>query len=572
MLRKAGFGAFCGIGLALFSVGVAAADRCHTPLAGTRSLTLTADVTGYWFSGDRVLVGWRRGGCRGVAIWTGAAVLGAKPGGGACRSSASVLVARSVRRLGVSDAIRTVRIVPASALSDVADRLVVTRRAANRVTASFPLPTVVERVSVYRGYAVLSRVGRGELYVMRLSDGRIAQIGVTRAGDRPVIGSAGLVYQDDLDLAKHRNAPAQRTLRLVPLDSVLREVARPFTTVRKYMSYSSPTYAPKHVSRPAPTRRAAPVPASASGPLYFQADPPRPFLSARITAMAMDGARVALAVRDPRGRCDYVLFWNVEWHYVTRLTRAMGLTCPAVHAPGGIRNVAIAGSRAAWTVSYGRQTRVMAAVISNCAEWVVARTQGANRLPALTGDGGVLAYALPDGAASKAESSVGIVPSTWGGTPLASFGEATLALSADADRVAVLGSSGAVWVETRTGQEVARLQVGAATGIALRGDQLVVLSSGRIDVYSVAAARLIHSWPSPRGATSVDMHYGIVLVAAGRDVYALNVTSGRMVRVFRAPAAVRAQIEAPGAALQYNVGRRGYVRFIPMSALEASTR
>jgi hypothetical protein len=68
------------------------------------------------------------------------------------------------------------------------------------------------------------------------------------------------------------------------------------------------------------------------------------------------------------------------------------------------------------------------------------------------------------------------------------------------------------------------------------------------------------------------MHYGIVVVTAGRNVYALNAETGRLAHVFRAPARVAAQIEAPGAALTYTVARRGFLRFIPMSRLEASTR
>jgi len=34
---------------------------------------------------------------------------------------------------------------------------------------------------------------------------------------------------------------------------------------------------------------------------------------------------------------------------------------------------------------------------------------------------------------------------------------------------------------------------------------------------------------------------------------------------------VVAQIEAPGAAIQFNLGDHGYLRFIPMSVIEART-
>jgi hypothetical protein len=41
--------------------------------------------------------------------------------------------------------------------------------------------------------------------------------------------------------------------------------------------------------------------------------------------------------------------------------------------------------------------------------------------------------------------------------------------------------------------------------------------------------------------------------------------------LFRAPAAVSVQLEAPGAAIQYNAGGHGYLRFVPLNAIEART-
>ena len=61
------------------------------------------------------------------------------------------------------------------------------------------------------------------------------------------------------------------------------------------------------------------------------------------------------------------------------------------------------------------------------------------------------------------------------------------------------------------------------------------------------------------------------MLAAGRDVFAVNATTGRTARLLHAPGSVNTQIEEPGAAVQFNVGTRGYLRFIPMSVIEAST-
>jgi hypothetical protein len=98
-----------------------------------------------------------------------------------------------------------------------------------------------------------------------------------------VIGSAGIVYQDDLDVSKHRTSPGEVTLKLLPLATVRRELAR--------------------VGRPVRT--------------------------SPITSISMDGPRVAFAVHDPRGLCDRVLFWNIPWHFVSRLTNPGGANLSA---------------------------------------------------------------------------------------------------------------------------------------------------------------------------------------------------------------------------------------------------
>jgi hypothetical protein len=93
---------------------------------------------------------------------------------------------------------------------------------------------------------------------------------------------------------------------------------------------------------------------------------------------------------------------------------------------------------------------------------------------------------------------------------------------------------------------------------------------GTIDVYSVDSGRRVNSWSAPANATSIDVQYGIALVTAGRDVYATKLSTGRTARVFRAPTTVRAQIEAPGAAIVFNVAGHGHIQFLPMNRIEAS--
>jgi hypothetical protein len=211
---------------------------------------------------------------------------------------------------------------------------------------------------------------------------------------------------------------------------------------------------------------------------------------------------------------------------------------------------------------------VLAASIIDCVEWVIARpVAGVQSVAGLSGDGGMLAYSL----ARPGASSVGLVPRAWRGVDIARSNGRAAAISTDSGRVAVLYQDGTVTVVTAGGRLAARFSVGDARAIALRRNRLAVLRRGTLDVYDTASGHRVSSWTIPATATSVDVQYGIALVTAGRDVLAVNTATGRTARLLHAPGRVAAQIEAPGAAVQFNVGARGYLRFIPMSVIEART-
>jgi hypothetical protein len=130
-----------------------------------------------------------------------------------------------------------------------------------------------------------------------------------------------------------------------------------------------------------------------------------------------------------------------------------------------------------------------------------------------------------------------------------------------------------VTVTTSEGDRLSSLAVAPGTrAIALHGDTVAALRSGHLDLYSAATGDLIRSWPVPANARSVDLYYGIAVVAAGDDVLALNVGTGHTARLVHAPGRVAAQIDSPGAVVQFNVGGHGHLQFIPMSTLEARTR
>jgi hypothetical protein len=224
------------------------------------------------------------------------------------------------------------------------------------------------------------------------------------------------------------------------------------------------------------------------------------------------------------------------------------------------------GGRLIWTTRYGKKTRVLAASTIGCREWVVARPAPGAPVAALAGDGSVLAYALT--------GAVGLVSADsddWYGEVFSRSAVEIAAISVDSNRIATLYRDGTVTVMSPSGDLISSFAAGPARAIALRGDTVAVLRSGRLDIYSAGTGVLANSWPVPANARSVDLYYGIAVVAAGDDVVALNVGTGRTARLLHAPSRVAARIDSPGAVVQFNLGERGYLRFIPMSTIEART-
>jgi hypothetical protein len=509
---------------ALATVGIAAAAAgdarpCHPDLPGTRSLLVSGQVTGYRFAAEgTVVASVRTKECAGVARWDYAASM-QSTASVSCRASKAGAAGAAPQHLVATQSDRLVRVVLAPTGADRPDRLDVINRDTGRRIASWPLIARPARVSLFDGVAILSAAGRNALYALRISDGRIATLGVDRAGDRPIIGRDGVVYQDGLSL----KADSRRvTLKLVPLAAVVRQLALADRQIETHW---------------------------------------------RISAIGMDEGRVAFAVRDPEGKCDVVKFWNPAWHFVARVTHPSAATCLSTHGAGGVTDVAMAGDRLAWTTRYGNRTRVLAASTIGCKEWVVARPAPGAPVAALAGDGGVLAYALRGG-------TVGLVSADeddWYGEVLSRSAVRVTAISVDDDRVATLYQGGTVTVMSEHGALVSRFAAGPARAIALHGNAVAVLRSGHLDVYNAQTGLLSHSWPVPADARSVALHYGLAVVAAGGDVLAVNIGTGRTARLLQAPTRAAAGLDSTGAVVQFNAGGHGYLRFIPLSTIEART-
>ena len=507
----------------LATAGIAAATGdarpCHPDLPGTHSLTVTGQVSGYKFAaGGTVLASVRTKRCAGVARWNYAASAQAT-GSVSCRGSSAGGSGPAREHLVAARGNRLVRVVLAPDGVDRPDRLDVINRATGRRIASWPLIDRPARVALYGGIAILSATERNALYALRISDGRVAILGVARAGDRPIIGRDGIVYQDGLSLKALQVAPTSVTLKFVPLASVERQLSLADRQIRT---------------------------------------------NGKITAVGMDGRRVAYAVRT--GRCDVVKFWTPPWYFVAHVTHPSGPTCLGTRGAGGVTNVAMGGGRLIWTTRSGQATRVFAASTIGCKEWGLARPAPGTPAPQLAGDGPVLAYA-----ANGAVRVVDAESDNWYGEVLSQSAVPVTGISVDSDRIAALYRDGTVTVTSSEGDPVSSFAAGPARAIALRGDTVAVLRSGRLDVYSAQTGLLTHSWRVPANAHSVSLQYGIAVIAAGDNVVALNVATGRTARLLHAPGRVAAQIDSPGAVVQFNAGGHGYLRLIPMSTIEART-
>jgi hypothetical protein len=98
---------------------------------------------------------------------------------GSCRTGVARISGAGMR-LMAADRTRLVRVVLAPAWVDEPDRLEVYDRGTMRKLASWPLIERPARVALHGDLAVLSAANRNSLYALRITDGRIALIGITR--------------------------------------------------------------------------------------------------------------------------------------------------------------------------------------------------------------------------------------------------------------------------------------------------------------------------------------------------------------------------------------------------------
>lgn len=402
--------------------------------------------------------------------------------------------------------------------ADAPDRLKV--RTGGRIVGDWPLPIRAWSLDVDGGTALVSTLSSREVYAIQLATGRAAIVGLNRHRDPAQIERPGIVFQDNL--YKRNENKATRLLKFIPrrfVDRALTRVGRPLT------------------------------------------------VKGRIADMAMDGSRVALAMDEFEGECDAVIFWNVTWRYTSRITEDEETTCRLSRRGADIKAISIGGLRAAWTMKVGNVERVLTASSVDCFERLIASAQ---RITALSGDEKVLAFSL----GQRNRGVVGGIDEQMHGSTLLQATAPPAGLAADAGRFALLFPSGELELRAANGSILQRFgSVAGARAVSLRADRLVVLARDSLEVFDAATGRHVRTWPAPRQASgTLDVHFGVAVIPAGRQVLAVSLETGSRIALASAPASVDAEIEAPGVTYAYNVGDRTVVKFIPFARVEAALR
>jgi hypothetical protein len=391
-----------------------------------------------------------------------------------------------------------------------------------RKLRDWPLPLDADSLDVSNGIALFSAADHQGLFAMRLRDGRFAFAGLNRHDDMPQIEPSGVVFADDLYKAHRRND--RTVLKFIPLRAIARGILN--------------TERPVEIAR-------------------------------NVGTFTVDGPRVAFVMRDPHGFCDSVAFWSIPWRYVTNAAMEEEDEC-GTRRHSAITDVAMGGMRLAWRTAEPKRQTVFASTVIRCVERIVARSSKrlATTIGPMAADGTTLVFAINS---RRSQSQLAFVDGQQ-------RVDAVLPTPGTVRQLVV--DSGTVAVATGNRIELRGRTIGPRTvrthglrAIALRGDMLAVLRRNVLDVYSAASGRRVKRLRVPSGVRpEVDVHYGIAVLTAGHTVFALRLSSGRIVHLASAPGPISAQIEATGVVYRYNLGARGFLAYVPFAAVERAFR
>lgn len=328
----------------------------------------------------------------------------------------------------------------------------------------------------------------------------------------------------------------------------------------------------------------------------------------RVVSLAMDGPRIAYDVAagyaGARKRCNGVYVWNVASGTTARVSGRGTCDYEGSSTGQGVREIAVAGPRVAWIVNEGGNTYhkdyLYTAALSRPKEHLLASAYREDEGEGTLTCGQPHARTFGKWIGCLVGARTVLVVNRWStgrsgdvtSARLDSIGKRLReitsgrgsmdALSTDGGRVAVVRRDGTVALYSARGGSLLRVVSTSAAEAAVRGNDLVVLTStGELEVRNSRSGALLHKWPLAAGARSLDVCRGLASYAAplhggygAHAVHVIGLSSGKDRIVAQHPyiwtAVGDVQLEPAGLAYDVSVGRasdRGAVVFLPMSSL-----
>jgi hypothetical protein len=326
------------------------------------------------------------------------------------------------------------------------------------------------------------------------------------------------------------------------------------------------------------------LPASAAGPAARVKN-----TNGWIESLAMDGPRVAYALKGGGSACTKVFVWNVRTQGAALVSGKGTCGADSTSTGGGVTEIAVAGTRLAWIVNEGGNTEsadtLYSASLPAPYERRVATvlrtgnvdgTLTGSWLSGLVGNGDRIAL---NQFTTDVSGTVGTAALQRFGSRLATIaaGRTTLhSVSLDQRRVAVLRSDRTVALyDTDTGHLLLTVKPSSARKVALRKDYVVVLTRTRtLEIFNARTGAAVRTLPVAAGASKLEIYGGVAVYAVGRNVHAVRLVDGEDAVLVTAPRAIAGlEIEAPGIVYAYNTVRGikdvGNLAFVPMGTATA---
>jgi hypothetical protein len=309
----------------------------------------------------------------------------------------------------------------------------------------------------------------------------------------------------------------------------------------------------------------------------------------KLTALALDGTRVAYGVEPNGVGCRAVWVWDVARGTRTKASGKATCAIPRTSTGRGLAEVAVSGPNVAWIVQTGgnsEQSETLFVHTKTAAEQRVAQSYRTGDVSGalsgtwlghlVSGANGIFFNAWTTSvAAGRQDVGAAVADRIVGTRPVPTIrGPHTLALrSASPGRLAALGDDGSVHVFRGTSEVPSASGTQTVRALALDGARLVTLyRPATLEVRSADDLRgaPIASFSAPPGAvTALAAARGIAVFAIGRVLYAESETTGKTAVLARSTRAW--QFVALDSSLLVYAGSQT-IRTLPFAAVAAALK